>query len=185
MIANREVLHQIGWTALGSRQELVPRIWESRIRFRTGRDNFGERGRRKHRVDATNDKSRVGRSDPLLLAQTARKYKAGRDWLFYRWAWPEIITAGGEPRNVSLRVVLYCFLPLLTEYYKFLPIAILLDYHQSVLAFGPKKKPRTLLFPTIELKLVACPLEQRGANCEESTCIVGRADSLLHRLHAT
>ena len=66
-----------------------------------------------------------------------------------------------------------------------LPIAILLDYHQSVLAFGPKKKPRTLLFPTIELKLVACPLEQRGANCEKSTSIVGRADSLLHRLHAT
>lgn len=30
-------------------------------------------------MNATNDKSRDGRGDPVLLAQTARKHKAGGD----------------------------------------------------------------------------------------------------------
>lgn len=68
MTANREVLHQIVWAALaafklaGSRQGRVGRRCSRAFEkvgldsdFRTGIGKFRERGRRKHRVDATNN----------------------------------------------------------------------------------------------------------------------------------
>ncbi len=131
MTANREVLHQTGWGGI--------RVWQevgkgeigrrcSRAFEKVGLDSepvgeiFGERGRRKHRVDATNDKSTNGRGDQFTGPKTSRKFQGWRRLWFYPCAWPEIcISTGGEPRDVSLRTML--FTPFAHRGYSFLPIA--------------------------------------------------------------
>lgn len=115
MTANRELLHQTGWAAFelaGSRQGRVGRRC-SRAFEKVGLDsepvgeilgNAGEESIEWMRQMISQQTAAA--ISPL--GQTTRKFKAGGDCDLNPCAWPEIcISVGGEPRDVSLRNMLF------------------------------------------------------------------------------